>query len=351
MTALIGAEVHHGIGSYDHHIHASVVAKLVVVSNDLWILIVKITKASILVQYFRVFTGRVIRILCFALLAVTLPAACWGIFGGTFLCSPTAKLWKPQLPGHCMDAQVYWVSVAGTDIGLDFLTLLLPLPAITKLHLPRKQKISLVLVFLLGFSVCLFSVARLATVTATAARGHFVASGVWAIIWSPIEANVGIICASLLALKPLMDLLFPKLMQEVEPPKHSMRLAMVEAGETTGQSRPSASDQATLVRFQSGLPTTPTSMRTDSQGSSVIKKFGTARRHSSQAFGSSTPTLVEADSVEKQCRLPTARPAAPETLTLLAMLNEEVDPDSARSNRGRRSSRRSSVFTEEIEQA
>lgn len=214
MTAVIGVEVHRGVGVYDEDVAASTMAKLVIVNNNLWILTVNLTKASILIQYLRIFTYPRTRIVCLILLFPLLPAVCWGVFGGTFLCSPTAKLWKPQLAGHCMSAQRYWYSVAGIDIGLDFLVLLLPLPAITTLRLPRKQKLGLMLVFLLGFFVCVISVLRLFTVYAASVEGDFVASGVWAIVWSSVEANVGIVCASLLALKPLVAKLFPKIMEE-----------------------------------------------------------------------------------------------------------------------------------------
>ena len=277
MTVIIGVEVHHGIGVYDKHVPASTVAKLVVVNNNIFILIVNTTKASILVQYLRIFSNHRTRVHCLILMFLLLPAACWGIFGGTFLCSPTAKLWNPTLAGHCMSAQDYWYSVAGINIGLDFLVLLLPLPAITTLRLPRKQKFGLIFVFLLGFFVCVVSVIRLLTVLVTSMRGDFVASGVWAVIWSAVEANVGIVCASLLALKPLAAKLFPKLMEETEPPRHSMRLPMIEAGiwpydldEVRLNGPPSAS-----------TPATPTIMK--SKESSKAMRSST-RVSSSQGF-------------------------------------------------------------------
>jgi hypothetical protein len=271
MTAIIGVEVHHGIGVYDKDVPASTVAKLVVVYNNLWIILVNITKASILIQYLRVFSCPTLRRLCLSLMVLLLPAAIWGIFGGTFLCSPTAKLWNPHLHGHCMSAQDYWYSVAGIDIGLDFLVLLLPLPAISGLHLPRKQKFGLLLVFLLGFFVCIVSVVRLLTVLVTSLDGDFVASGVWAIIWSAVEANVGIICASLLALKPLAAKLFPSILEEQKPPKHSMRLPMIEAGIW-----PEGSDEAKL--------TMPTSSTTASRDGSNGKRSSSARMSSQQSL-------------------------------------------------------------------
>lgn len=231
MAALIGAEVNGGDGVFAGPLDPSTIAKLVVASNVLWILIVNITKTSILLQYLRIFSSRSIRRICYAFLFLLIPAASWAIFAGVFLCSPVEKLWKPETPGHCFDARTYWLSVAGIDIILDFLILLLPLPAISNLRLPRKQKAGLILVFSLGFLVCLVSVGRLVSVLVEALEGHYVDSAIWAIVWSAVEANVGIICASLLSLKPLITRIFPNMMVEKKPPRHSMTLAKLEAGD------------------------------------------------------------------------------------------------------------------------
>lgn len=48
-----------------------------------------------------------------------------------------------------------------------------------------------------------------------------------------VEANVGIICASLLALKPLMAYLFPQRTKERQPPRWSLTLNTVPTAETT----------------------------------------------------------------------------------------------------------------------
>ena len=73
-----------------------------------------------------------------------------------------------------MDPRSYWLSAAGINIGIDFAVLILPLPAITQLRLPRKQKMCLVLMFLLAFFVCVVSVIRLATVYSLERSGRLV---------------------------------------------------------------------------------------------------------------------------------------------------------------------------------
>jgi hypothetical protein len=49
------------------------------------------------------------------------------------------------------------------------------------------------------------------------------------VTWSAIEVNIGIICASLIALKPLLAHFCPCLLDETDIPKHCMRLPMMQA--------------------------------------------------------------------------------------------------------------------------
>ncbi|KAK4544171.1 hypothetical protein LTR36_004381 [Oleoguttula mirabilis] len=258
-TSFIAFAVHFGVGVYNKTLQSALATSLVLANNDAWILTVGVTKLSILMQYLRIFSSRTTRSLCYLLLFFVVLATSWAFFRGTFLCIPMHKLWKPEVPGHCVDAEKYWLSVAVVNTALDSLVLCLPIPAISSLHLPRKQKASLVLVFTLGFFGCATSVARIVTVLIIADAGHHVLSGIWAIVWSTVEANVGIICACLLALKPLVVMLFPKLLEENdEIPTHCMQLAPIP----TGSAWPSDS------------PTTPTTTKSKSEG--TLKRLSTA---------------------------------------------------------------------------
>ncbi|RMY53471.1 hypothetical protein D0865_05238 [Hortaea werneckii] len=267
MTALIAAAVAYGIGTYPPPPTSpatttsptaptpltiqktlSLITILMITTNSLWALTVSVTKASILMQYLRIFSAPRVRIACYILLVSLLPAVCWAVLGGTLLCRPVRKLWDPQVQGGaCMSAEKYWVSVAGLDIALDGLVLVLPLPGIWGLRLPRRQKGGLVMVFLLGFFVCAVSVVRLLTVFLVARTGDLVQSGVWNIIWSAVEANVGIVCACLLALKPLVGRWWPRLVEgsEGEIPEYCMRIRRISMGDEEACAWPG--DEATLV--------------------------------------------------------------------------------------------------------
>ena len=321
MTAVIAAEVNGGVGSYHGPIELDIIAKLVIASNILWVLIVNITKASILTQYLRIFSGRAIRAACFAFLVLLLPAVSWAVFRGIFLCTPTVKLWDPTLPGHCSSARAYWLSVAVIDVGLGFLILILPLPAITSLHLPRKEKITLVLAFTLGFFVCIASLVRLLTVYITSRQGNTVAAGVWAIIWSAVEANVGIICASLLALKPLLNHLYPRLLEHNEPPKHSMRLPMID---TLAEDIWRDKSMMVLPSSFSGSLRPSTQ---ESKDSSLVSPGTVGKRPSASFTRAGGSGSFDEFGGELECgRRMTAHQRKP-TLTFLDMLREDGDEE------------------------
>ena len=267
MTALIAVETNKDLGSTIGAAEASAVVQLVILSNVMWILTVNITKASILLQYLRFFSDRNIRIACYILLSALMPAVCWGTVAGILLCSPVQKLWEPRVPGHCMSARTYWSSVAGVDFVLDFSILIIPMHDFITLHLPRKQRLCLLILYLLGFSVCLASAARLGGVLIANDEKQYQHSGVLAIIWSAVEANVGIICASLLSLKPLLLRMFPSIGQETGPARYSMQIRQISTDNTShGENSRMFASMLTHKRITSTSSSEPS---TDRNGASM----------------------------------------------------------------------------------
>lgn len=65
------------------------------------------------------------------------------------------------------------------------------------------------------------------------ARHDFTASSAEAVTWSMVEANVGIICASMLALKPLIVYFFPQSTKERQAPRWSLTLNTVPTTEAS----------------------------------------------------------------------------------------------------------------------
>jgi uncharacterized protein with PQ loop repeat len=110
-----------------------------------------ITKCSVLVQYIRIFPVRRFQKLCCALLAVVIARGAWSVFGNVFLCIPISFVWDRTIHGgHCRDRRLLWYTNAGTNIVLDIVILLLPMPLIWILRIPRSQKRGLVVMIAFG---------------------------------------------------------------------------------------------------------------------------------------------------------------------------------------------------------
>lgn len=67
-----------------------------------------------------------------------------------FFCSPVSKAWDDSVQGWCVNRPALNYSVAGFNIVNDIMLLIIPLPFLTKLQLPRKQRIILISVFACG---------------------------------------------------------------------------------------------------------------------------------------------------------------------------------------------------------
>lgn len=69
----------------------------------------------------------------------------------SFSCWPIPFFWDKAIHGgHCIDLLAFWFSLGGFNILTDMAVWILPMPVLKSLHLPRKQKLSLIAVFAVG---------------------------------------------------------------------------------------------------------------------------------------------------------------------------------------------------------
>ncbi|KAK8198725.1 hypothetical protein M8818_006592 [Zalaria obscura] len=169
------------------------------------------TKISIIMQYLRIFIGTKFRIACWVMFGVVVVYSFWTFFSSIFSCTPVAYFWDKNVAGgHCLDQYVVWFVNAGINIATDFLTMLLPMPVLKNLMLPKRQKIALMLVFALAGFVCIVSILRLRSLFIISNSDDVSWDNTAAASWSGIEVNVGIICASLPTLKACVSRIFPR---------------------------------------------------------------------------------------------------------------------------------------------
>ncbi|KAJ5337701.1 hypothetical protein N7452_004429 [Penicillium brevicompactum] len=170
------------------------------------------TKFSILFQYLRIFPGRPFRIACYVMMAIVAAYSSWAIVSGYVNCVPVAKFWNHDLPGNCLNFEAVWFFNASMNIATDIALLMLPMPLLSQLQLPRMQKFALIGIFAIGVLVVVTSILRLSSLREVANSPDTSYSNVGAAYWTAAECNVAIICASLPFLRPIISRIFPKLL-------------------------------------------------------------------------------------------------------------------------------------------
>lgn len=108
-------------------------------------------KTSILFQYLRFFVDKTFRALAWALMAVVVIGGSVLVLTSSLSCLPVAFNWdKTIVGGHCLNQPPLWYFMAGFTIVTDIAVLILPMPVLLGLHLPKRQKYSLMATFGLG---------------------------------------------------------------------------------------------------------------------------------------------------------------------------------------------------------
>ncbi len=119
------------------------------------------TKATFLLQYYRVLGTDGMRIVILAALVLVGMWSTSQLLIVIFTCSPVAKFWEPTLPGKCIPDLPFWYINAAGNILTDAIIFTLPLPVLSSLQLPPTQKYLLMGIFSLGFFVSICHVAQI----------------------------------------------------------------------------------------------------------------------------------------------------------------------------------------------
>ncbi|KAF1832109.1 hypothetical protein BDW02DRAFT_581484 [Decorospora gaudefroyi] len=180
---------------------------------SVWIynLALTITKVSILVHYLQIFRVRRFRIACFAVIGLVVAYGAWAVLSSVLICTPVAFSWDKNIPnGRCMNQLVVWVVNAGMNIVQDLVIFAMPLPVIGTLQIPQSHKKGLVTIVFVGLSVTLVSVIRLYTLDEISNSTDVSLDNPAHATLSAVEVNMGIICACLLPMRPLLARILPQ---------------------------------------------------------------------------------------------------------------------------------------------
>ena len=187
------------------------------------------TKTSILVFYIRLSknTQDVLRWGSYGTLAVVNVAGTVLTFMNIFQCRPIAAAFSPS-SGRCIPLLTEFVCAAPVNIVTDLAILSLPIPVLTGMRLPPRQKTILVFTFALGIFVTVVDVVRVYYLQQAINTIHtgsstdpnlifgegaeFAWNASLSFMWSAVEVNIGITCACIPTLKPLIIKILPAML-------------------------------------------------------------------------------------------------------------------------------------------
>ncbi|KAF2026714.1 hypothetical protein EK21DRAFT_73583 [Setomelanomma holmii] len=132
-----------------------------------------------------------------------------------FACKPFMRTWDLTITeGSCIDRTLVYMATAVLNIIADIILLILPIPVIVNLQMPRKQKAGLICMFGVGAATCVTSGLRLALLFPMLGT----MDQTWAVVmpglWVLIEANLIIITGCLPTVRLFLRHVAPNLIGE-----------------------------------------------------------------------------------------------------------------------------------------
>ena len=149
-----------------------------------------------------------------------------------FQCNPISSIFINPIPADtsCIDLTSLYLSSSPVNIITDVAILFLPMPVLGSLRLPKKQKIAVFVTMSFGVFVVAVDIVRVSYLenafiariqaiggrTASASTTGVFNDNDFALValWSAVEVEVGIICACVPALKPLVAKFIPSLISD-----------------------------------------------------------------------------------------------------------------------------------------
>ncbi|KAL5414765.1 hypothetical protein PMIN04_008888 [Paraphaeosphaeria minitans] len=282
LTVTIALQVHNGLGKHIQELTPAMMTdSLKTFWASVWIynLSLTATKMSILTQYLRVFPIPRFRVACYVVIGFVALYGIWTLLGSIFLCFPVAYFWdKTIADGRCLNQEAIWFSNATVNIVQDIVILILPIAVLKSLSITSRQKKVLIVVFGLGAVVCLVSIIRLQTLVSISNSMDPTFDNPPAAMLSAIETNVGIICACLPSMRPLLTSMMPVCFPEgsqyhnssrfdVEQPKHMRYHSGSYRPYTADSVRKPSNSRSGGAASQGYKPSSPTSRSHSRSGS------------------------------------------------------------------------------------
>lgn len=131
------------------------------VGENFYVIILTLSKLSILFFYLRIFPHIQFRVAVFTVVGLIIASTTVVFFLTVFSCHPIPYFWDRDLHGRCINLNALAYANSGLSIAQDLIIIALPLPTVINLHLSTRRKIDVAFIFALGGFGCIVSMVRL----------------------------------------------------------------------------------------------------------------------------------------------------------------------------------------------
>ncbi|KAI1180243.1 hypothetical protein F4777DRAFT_598147 [Nemania sp. FL0916] len=136
--------------------------RTVLIGAEFWVVGILLLKASILLEWLRIFAPARSRnafvISCWVLLAADILLYAAILVALNLTCRPFQKIWDKTLPGTCIDFKKIHLCAAIVNLNLNIAILILPQKIIWSLQMSRSNKVGVSTVFAIGFLATVASI-------------------------------------------------------------------------------------------------------------------------------------------------------------------------------------------------
>ncbi|KAJ9155998.1 Fucose permease [Pleurostoma richardsiae] len=287
LSATIDIATTKGLGKHDANIpdkDRDALRKTEYTTSVLYYPALMATKTSVLIFYLRLSknTQKVLRAASWVVLGIVNVSGIIITFLNIFQCTPIQATFSTTTEDRkCLPLLTEFLCAAPVNIVTDLAILALPLPVLTGMRLPSRQKTILVFTFSLAVFVTIIDVIRISYLQAavsdlpegTVTRSSSVPFGgttefswhaSFAFMWIAVEVNVGMVCACIPTLKPLIMKILPAMLVDPDATGTSRELnntsakrsstdgsALPATGTTGGLQQPAGDNGPALDRMPS----------------------------------------------------------------------------------------------------
>ncbi|OBT94023.2 hypothetical protein VE01_07074 [Pseudogymnoascus verrucosus] len=183
-------------------------------SQILYAVVQGLAKISLLLLLLRIFQGKRFRLFTKIFIALITCHVLAFFMVITLQCIPISAIWDLGVKGKCINPTVVVFAGAGFSIFEDIVIMLLPVRELKGLNLTLKRRLAVIFMFACGSFACVTSMVRLKYIFSYQVQSLDATWGsIDVVIWSILEVYTAVICACLVAIRPLLTKYMPTVFQ------------------------------------------------------------------------------------------------------------------------------------------